>query len=362
MKKVAILSSIGPPWGGVGVHIKRLLHRLKARDISYVMYDQLGKNIPSLNIVASNRSLSGFIKFVFNVEEEIIHLHTSNPYALLFLAMILKHRKKKIVATLHNQNIINSFNAMANIAEMVICRLLLNIDHIICVNNNIYSFIMSIQGNSERISLIPAFLPPTESEVLESNLSNEILSFVESHQPIIGSHGWFGNFINGMHVYSFDMITKLIEKTIILYPNVGFYTVITDTYDNEHRNMILHERKTKGLENNWIIIEEPNLSAVALYKKSDLFLRPTVTDGDSVSVRECLYLGVPVIASDCVPRPDGCIIFNSRDQNNFEAVFFDTMAELTKAKKKLFIHVIDNADAILAIYEKLIQGNRANQS
>jgi len=36
-----------------------------------------------------------------------------------------------------------------------------------------------------------------------------------------------------------------------------------------------------------------------------VFLRPTQTDGDAVSVREALELGVPVVASDCTTRPAG---------------------------------------------------------
>jgi glycosyltransferase involved in cell wall biosynthesis len=44
---------------------------------------------------------------------------------------------------------------------------------------------------------------------------------------------------------------------------------------------------------------------------SDVFVRPTFTDGDSISVREALSLGIPVIASDCVERPDGVVLFKT---------------------------------------------------
>ena len=41
-----------------------------------------------------------------------------------------------------------------------------------------------------------------------------------------------------------------------------------------------------------------------------LFIRATTTDGDSVSLREALYFGAPILASDVVPRPDGVMLFN----------------------------------------------------
>jgi glycogen(starch) synthase len=52
-------------------------------------------------------------------------------------------------------------------------------------------------------------------------------------------------------------------------------------------------------------------------KRSSVFLRPTTSDGDSISLREALHFNVPVVASDAAPRPDGSILFASRDQEDF---------------------------------------------
>jgi len=46
---------------------------------------------------------------------------------------------------------------------------------------------------------------------------------------------------------------------------------------------------------------------------SDVFLRPTLEDGDSISVREALALGVPVVASRAGTRPDGALLFHRGD-------------------------------------------------
>ncbi len=41
----------------------------------------------------------------------------------------------------------------------------------------------------------------------------------------------------------------------------------------------------------------PHDLALALMKKLTVFVRPTYTDGDSISVREALALKIPVVAS-----------------------------------------------------------------
>jgi glycosyltransferase involved in cell wall biosynthesis len=48
-------------------------------------------------------------------------------------------------------------------------------------------------------------------------------------------------------------------------------------------------------------------------EQSDIVLRPTNTDGDSLTIREALFLGKPILASDVVARPPGTIIFKTRD-------------------------------------------------
>ena len=55
----------------------------------------------------------------------------------------------------------------------------------------------------------------------------------------------------------------------------------------------------------------PHEECLHVMSRSAAFVRPTFTDGDSISVREALALGVPVIASDAVARPHGTVLFET---------------------------------------------------
>jgi glycosyltransferase involved in cell wall biosynthesis len=46
---------------------------------------------------------------------------------------------------------------------------------------------------------------------------------------------------------------------------------------------------------------------------SEMFLRPTYADGDSLALREALEKGCKVLASDCVARPSGVQVFKTGD-------------------------------------------------
>ena len=47
-----------------------------------------------------------------------------------------------------------------------------------------------------------------------------------------------------------------------------------------------------------------------IFKQKAICLRLTPLDGDSVSVKEALYFKAPVVASNSINRPRGCVIYN----------------------------------------------------
>jgi hypothetical protein len=59
------------------------------------------------------------------------------------------------------------------------------------------------------------------------------------------------------------------------------------------------------------------LSFSKLIELSDIVIRPTNADGDSLSIREALYFQKPIIASDVVKRPTGTITFKTRNFDDF---------------------------------------------
>ena len=56
---------------------------------------------------------------------------------------------------------------------------------------------------------------------------------------------------------------------------------------------------------------------------ANMFIRATNTDGDSVSIRESLYLEKVTIASDVVARPYGVHIFKNRNINSLSEIVKD---------------------------------------
>lgn len=352
---VGIFGPTPPPFGGVSIHVARLVDRLEERDCDYTVYSTSESHATFERSKFLKKGPLSFVSTFGRAREDIFHLHTSNLPAICAATVISKLRRKRIVLTLHNQRLLVSGSRSA--ALRFLSRFILRRqDHIIAVSREIHTWLASLGVPDDRLSTVPAFLPPSEHEVDERNLPAAAAAFLSTHQPILAAQGWFGYFKDGAHVYSFDLLADLLEGVRRHYPNAGLYTVISGTYDRQHRAAVLDELESRGLQEHWLVLEEP-FPAVSLYARTDLFLRPTTTDGDSVSVRECLSLRVPVLASDAVRRPTGCVLFRNRDQQDFLEQTLMMLDDLPGLRAGLPEAAEDeHFPAILDIYQRLTAG------
>ena len=93
-------------------------------------------------------------------------------------------------------------------------------------------------------------------------------------------------------------------------------------------------------------------SAIA---RADLMLRTTLYDGDAISVREALYLGTAVVATDNGMRPAGVQLVPVSDIDALFAAVERTLGPGTKSQEKLPLPDESNLEAVLRVYEELLR-------
>ena len=102
-----------------------------------------------------------------------------------------------------------------------------------------------------------------------------------------------------------------------------------------------YERSGLKVEGNVLFINYPH-PYFELLKYVDCFVRNTSTDGDALSVKEALYLGMPTLCTDVVDRPDGVRTFKYCDRDSFDK------AMNTPSKENG--HIENGAEKILELY------------
>lgn len=356
---ISIIGSMPPPYGGVSTHIQRFREKLKKLDINISLYDLTNKKILLYNgdcYKIFNRYL-WFAMYFFGANEQIIHFHYSDWKARVVFSF-MGNFGKKIIITIHGESFIFSIKNANWLKKKIIKLSLQNTAHIIAVNDKIYRSLIEFGIETRKISIVPAFIPPSNQTKDYLEIPEEIWTFMSNHYPILSANAYNLSFHEGKDLYGIDLCIELCNNLRYKFPNIGFIVCIALIDDMHYFNQLMEHVNKLGLERNFVFIAQ-RLNFYPILMKCNVFIRPTNTDGDALSIREALYYGIPVIASDVIDRPNGSIIFFNRNINDLTQKTMDLLENYAKYKtENIPFKNEDNFLKIMEIYNTVLMNEK----
>lgn len=174
----------------------------------------------------------------------------------------------------------------------------------VVINDASYKIARRINKHSH---LISAYIQPVASEILPDEIKHLIDLWRGDYSPIFCTNASSLVFDkNGREVYSGTELIKIFSRL-----NIKGLIFSDPTGKNQQYWMA----RNRSLPKNVLFITWKHNFCEVL-KLSDCFIRASTTDGDSLSVKEALSFGKPVIASDCVDRPAECILYRTNDSDD----------------------------------------------
>ena len=350
--KIALIGVYPPPYGGVSVHIQRLNEKLEKKGFECIIYDSgKEKEILQKNVKATKSTKGWMLNYFLNAKEDIVHYHGYEPKSLLLFSLFSIVRKKKVIFTFHsfrynikNIGLLHKFIFwIANRANL----------YFIVVGPQIKEKIISLGIRPENIEVTPSFIPPAVREKDIAEIPQEVWDFMDSHSPVISANAFRISFYNNQDLYGIDMCIDLCANLKEDYPQMGFVFCLPDIGDYEYFEKMKRRIADKCIENNFLFITEQH-QLYPIIMRSDVFVRPTNVDGYGVSIAEAIYFKVPAVASDVCQRPEGTILFRSRDIDAFTLKIKDVLDNYEREVAKLEgVGNINCADKIIMIYRKL---------
>ncbi|MBK5240619.1 glycosyltransferase [Clostridium sp.] len=341
-----MIVQVGPypePMGGISIYIKRMKKYLDLLGIPNEVWDlsNINKDIKSVTNIRFR-----YVPFVYLFRRDIKLIHYNicgvnyKVYIGFFNKLLFKKRKK--ILTIHGESK-DLFNNNYNI----IIKSLNSFDAIICVKAGDREY-LSEKGVNKPIYEIPAFIFPTEDDI--TIIPPYILDFIDSKSFIISANASSIQFYDDNDLYGIDMCINLVEKLIKNRQDVGLIFCISEINDRSYFNKLKAMIKDKNLLESFLFVNE-KMELFPIIKKSQLFLRPTNSDGYGVSIAEAIYCNVPAIASDVCQRPEGSILFNTRDMEDLYNKTIEVIENYEEFKNKIVNIVFDdNAKKILEVY------------
>ncbi|NML40495.1 glycosyltransferase family 4 protein [Chitinophaga sp. G-6-1-13] len=317
--KLLILATMPPPIGGVTVHVQRLLKYLDNNGYDYSFTD-------------FRRSSKSTVWKQIR-QYRYIHFHIYHPVVRLVFVLFGTMLGKKMLFTLHGN--VGRHGWFYNLLDKYAFR----IAYMPIVLNQ-RSFDRARKWN-RRTQLIGAFIPPQQEEHLQQTIRNAANTFRNKYPIVFATNASTVSLDKaGNETYQVSLLVKIFNKM----PQAGL--LISDA-SGKYRQYLLQQGYS--ITPNILLISEPH-PFFEILKVTDVFLRITTTDGDSLSVKEALFLEKQVLATDVVNRPPGTQLVGL---NEWEIE--DAIRKMQQNKTMYKPHrLMNGGEELLALYRQTV--------
>ncbi|MCX5800463.1 MAG: glycosyltransferase [Candidatus Eisenbacteria bacterium] len=309
--KVTLMGHYPPPYGGVAALMKQMEAALSAKGCRVSIFNlgsgrPVGKNV--VNFSTNNRALEFFqlSRYVVLSDTDVFH-YLSASYRSFWLGAVCI-----VLARLGSHKIVISFVGGAfkdfvdglNPVAKGVAKAALNLAHaVVACNSEIEEVLTMLLPRKHILTLSNCFPPLAASS---PNLPQTVENFVSSHSPVVCSTGAAST------EYGLKSALEAVAMLRKDYPRIGLVLVLTRYGEAPYERELFAAIESLKLGEH-VIVEREVPDFISLLKRSDVLLRTALVDGDSVSVREGLFLGLPTVASDTPFRPGGVILFRKGD-------------------------------------------------
>jgi hypothetical protein len=307
-EKSLLIGTIPPPIGGVTIHVLRTIRTLTKNKINIKFVDYKRTSLLKIIMLVSKYGR--------------IVIHANNYKFILPLILISRLFLKQTRFVVHGQLRVASF--FNKILEKICCKLT---SQLYVLNDK---DLLIGKSYNKNCYLISAFIPPDRPSISE-NIKNKIACYKKAVDVnTVFCTNAYKYVLNdqGEEIYGIIELIKIFEK------HKQYLLIISDP-SSTYKQKLLNDNYT--LPENILLISEPH-DFCPIIKTSDCLIRNTTTDGDSLSIHEALYYGKQVLATDCVPRPEGVRIYTKVDSSQLKNIH---------TKKYLKKHTYNNSWQLL---------------
>ncbi|PLX19170.1 MAG: hypothetical protein C0601_02610 [Candidatus Muiribacterium halophilum] len=304
-KKIIVhIGPLPPPYGGISVFLERLKDRSK--DISFIDEDEIFKNRRSI--------MKWLLEKIFDKRRKLFVFHSAYLRNRLFFLLLSKVSIHQYALVLHGNGLENDFKSKNIFYKFLIIKLLNNSKYVRCINSHIYDFVKRNTEN-KNVFIKNAFIPPdlNNLEQIYKGYPKELKNILDKKNNIFLINASRIELYGKIDLYGIDMSLKLVKELKNMNKDVFLIIAIADEkFNYDYIKTMKKYTKDNCIEDNvyWWLGQK---KIWPLFKKINVFLRPTYEDGYGISIDEAIMMGAKAIASDVCERNPNAIIFKNRD-------------------------------------------------
>ncbi len=272
-----------PPIGGVTIHVDRLCQSLQRLQVDHRTVDPRRDGLLRTAAALSRHGIS--------------HVHLSHPAAMFACVGWARLCGRVSVLTVHGD--LGRFSGWRRALALAAVRLA---SVPLLLNDQSWQVARRLNPCARRLS---AFIPEIDTPQLPDALAAALLAHTQRGATLVASNAFNLAYDgHGREIYGiFELIDWCRARAYLL--------VVSDPSGNYHR--AAQAQLPAGQRAHVLFLCGPH-SFGAVLARCTLFVRHTLTDGDSLSIHEALSMGKPVWATSVVPRPAGTLTYAALDE------------------------------------------------
>jgi glycosyltransferase involved in cell wall biosynthesis len=343
--RVLQLGPYPPPHGGVQTNLVAIRRLLRKRGIPCAVINITGAPESGDEAVYYPRGVLPLLRLLARLEYDIVHLHLGGnltPRLLGLAAVCSMLPGKRSVLTFHSGGYPSSPEGRRARRGTLRGAVLRRFDRIIVVNQELADLFRRFGCRPDAIRLIlPHEAPTLGADEPGAALPASLRAFLAAHETLMTTVGLLEpEYDLGRQIDVFPRIREAV-------PGAGLLIVGSGSLEAALRAQIAQSPAAGHILLAGDVPHEHTLRAIAA---SRAFLRTTLYDGDSISVREALALGTPVVATDTGMRPEGVHLVPIGDS---AALVAAATAAAAAPRAPRADDGAANIEAVLRLYEEI---------
>ncbi len=352
--QVLILGPYPPPLGGVSSHIRRLLPLLTDAGVHVRVLNHFGGGSDDRFVIGSlRRDPARYFLLPRRFRPSIVHYHHSRLSSLVAVALGRRRGgRARYLITVHSPNVAAMLRSRVAPLRALTRWALGRFDEAIAVNDRIAGDLREAVPGLE-VAVIPAFLPAREAAAGE--LPREVELFLASSGRAVVVSAYRISFLrDGADLYGLDTTIDAFADLARGDEALRLAIFIGQRPRTRRGRAYLESLQARvraaGLADRVSLVTAVPLTPA--FRHDVVFVRPTRSDGDALSIREALLCGVPVIASDIVARPPDVRLFPAGDARALRNAVADALAAMPATDPRDPGSDIHYFDELLRIYRR----------
>lgn len=306
--RVLQLGPYPPPHGGIQTHIVALREHLRGQGHACGVINLTRHRGRDADEVWYPRSPAAVLWLLGRLPYDLLHLHLGGTLTrrLLWLALMCAWMPgKRAVLSLHSGGLPSSPAGRATHRGTFRAFVMRRFDAVIAINGEIAGWFRACGVAADRLRVISPHALRRPAPVLPDDLR----LFGAAHRPLLISVGLLES--------EYDLVRQIdvLGQVRHRHPEAGLLLIGSGSLADTLRRSIAARPYAEHV---LLAGDVPHPVTLAALAAADVYLRTTHYDGDSISVREALTLGIPVVATDNGMRPPGCHLIPPHDT---EALF-----------------------------------------